>query len=346
MGGVDRGDQHRVMGAGFANVSHFKKWYKKAFLGVCDFGLLNAFTAWNLSVDSNERTRGVATKRKLLKWEFYSVVAEELMSYVDNKDDISTCHSAQKSSQNTTHFGVAIDKSYKFKNPTCVVCSTEESVKRKVLQLKDKNARSFSRRKKHLAVCAHEGCNLVAHTACPNESKLHMLPQFAGLSCFEIAHHRDCKDLYYDCVRGGQVYTRSLAKHPLLDSIKNLYADDAPRRSVRTSRGRPRKELERIATTCIASDPPPPLYEVTNNPQHDLISAVTTPDTSTRRTSTRRNTPRQSAASQTNITRTIVTRRGSAQQAAAKASLRKRKTRAKRTLNYTRSTRNTRSRRN
>ena len=26
IGGVDRGDQHRVMGAGFANVSHFKKW--------------------------------------------------------------------------------------------------------------------------------------------------------------------------------------------------------------------------------------------------------------------------------------------------------------------------------
>ena len=29
MGGVDRGDQHRVMGAGFANVAHFKKWYKR-----------------------------------------------------------------------------------------------------------------------------------------------------------------------------------------------------------------------------------------------------------------------------------------------------------------------------
>ena len=26
MGGVDRGNQHRVMGAGFANVAHFKKW--------------------------------------------------------------------------------------------------------------------------------------------------------------------------------------------------------------------------------------------------------------------------------------------------------------------------------
>ena len=29
MGGVDRGDQHCTVGAGFANVSHLKKWYKK-----------------------------------------------------------------------------------------------------------------------------------------------------------------------------------------------------------------------------------------------------------------------------------------------------------------------------
>ena len=45
MDGVDRGDQHRVMGAGFANVSHFKKWYKKVSLGIADFNFLNAFAA-------------------------------------------------------------------------------------------------------------------------------------------------------------------------------------------------------------------------------------------------------------------------------------------------------------
>ena len=32
MGGVDRVDQLRMKGTGFANKSHFKKWYKKAFL--------------------------------------------------------------------------------------------------------------------------------------------------------------------------------------------------------------------------------------------------------------------------------------------------------------------------
>ena len=42
---VDHGNQHRVLvGPGFANVAHFKKWSKKAFFGMADFCLLQAFT--------------------------------------------------------------------------------------------------------------------------------------------------------------------------------------------------------------------------------------------------------------------------------------------------------------
>ena len=88
MGGVDRGDQHRVVGAGFANVSHFKKWYKKVILAIADFSLLQALTAWNLSTVTPERElRGGIPKRKqIMKWEFYSVVAEEMMTYNDSDD--------------------------------------------------------------------------------------------------------------------------------------------------------------------------------------------------------------------------------------------------------------------
>ena len=57
MGGVDCGDQHRIVGAWFSNVAHFKKWYKKAFFGIADFCLLQAFTAWNLSVDQLHKNR-------------------------------------------------------------------------------------------------------------------------------------------------------------------------------------------------------------------------------------------------------------------------------------------------
>ena len=48
---VDRGSQHRIMGAGFANVAHFKKWYKKVFMGIEDFSFLQAYASWNLSVE-------------------------------------------------------------------------------------------------------------------------------------------------------------------------------------------------------------------------------------------------------------------------------------------------------
>ena len=65
MGGVDRGDQHRVVGAGFANVAHFKKWYKKAILAIADFSLLQAFTAWNFSaVTLEQELRGGVPKLK------------------------------------------------------------------------------------------------------------------------------------------------------------------------------------------------------------------------------------------------------------------------------------------
>ena len=58
MNRVDRGDQHRVVGTGFANVDHFKKWYKRHFLV---FVTSQAFTAWNM--ESERRYRGAKEKR-------------------------------------------------------------------------------------------------------------------------------------------------------------------------------------------------------------------------------------------------------------------------------------------
>ena len=73
-----------------SNVAHFKKWYKKIFMGVADFSLLQAFMVWNLSVDQMyEHIRGNSDvkRKKLLKWELYSVLAEELVMYVDTDGD-------------------------------------------------------------------------------------------------------------------------------------------------------------------------------------------------------------------------------------------------------------------
>ena len=49
--GVGRGDQHRTVGSGFANVAHFQKYYKKYFLLISYFSLIQEFTTWNMPVD-------------------------------------------------------------------------------------------------------------------------------------------------------------------------------------------------------------------------------------------------------------------------------------------------------
>ena len=51
MGRVDHGDHHRLMRTVLSNIATFKKWYKKAFLGLYDFSFLQVFTASNLAVN-------------------------------------------------------------------------------------------------------------------------------------------------------------------------------------------------------------------------------------------------------------------------------------------------------
>jgi hypothetical protein len=48
---VDKGDQYRARGGGFANKAHFKKWYKKILLGLFDIMLLNAFVCYNMCLE-------------------------------------------------------------------------------------------------------------------------------------------------------------------------------------------------------------------------------------------------------------------------------------------------------
>ena len=126
MDGVHCGDQHRVVGARFAKVAHFKKWYKKAFFGIADFCLLQAFTAWNLSIDASESRR-----KKIVKWEFYSIMAEEMMSDMDRHDDgindgTKTNHKKLKKYMDGHYpkLYFEFDKKIIFNRPViCMICS-------------------------------------------------------------------------------------------------------------------------------------------------------------------------------------------------------------------------------
>ena len=275
MGGVDRGDQHRVVGAGFANVAHFKKWYKKAFLGICDFSLLQAFTVWNIGANevrtkTNERGSKIKKRRVLKKWEFYAIVAEEMMTYVeeDCMEQMALCNN--RSIGDISHSPMPIPRNHDMKSPTCMICSMEEGILRRVLKSGNTKARHFSRRKKHLAICSDPNCNILCHSTQPDESKIRRIPEYAGLSCFEIAHHPDCADLFIEISRKGKMYTRSVSKHPMTSKIAKIYETQLPRRSGR-KRGRPK------IGDIVTPNQTHPIVEIQTNTQMtstDVMSLV------------------------------------------------------------------------
>ena len=100
------------------------------------------------------------------------------------------------------------------KAPTCMTCSLEEGVMRSAIDHPRKKSRKYSRRLGYLSICNDPNCNIVAHSCCPVESRMNRFPLFKGLSCFEIADHEHCKDVFIEIERKGQKCTRSLRKHP------------------------------------------------------------------------------------------------------------------------------------
>ena len=69
MGAVDRCDQYQERGAGFAAKSHYQKWYKKTYMAILDFMLVNSFFAWNMSVPE------VEGRMKVTRHEFYAALS-------------------------------------------------------------------------------------------------------------------------------------------------------------------------------------------------------------------------------------------------------------------------------
>ena len=80
MFGVDKVNQIRVQGGGFSNKAHFKKWYKKSYLAILDGMLMTSLITWNLSVAEN---RG---RRTLFCHEFFTLIAESVMTYVNTRE--------------------------------------------------------------------------------------------------------------------------------------------------------------------------------------------------------------------------------------------------------------------
>ena len=217
MGGIDNGDQMRCHMGGFATHVHFKKWYKKAGLGIMDTMLLNSFIAWNMSAGDRVRSR----RTKLSRHEFYTVVAQEMCSYV-HADEVDALARRTGVQRNTAcedgHYPVPIDTS---KRMGCAVCLLEHRWKRKEIGMKG----LFS----NVGQCAK--CRIVAHlVSCTDDRedgwKIHKLPQFANQTCFEILHSTHSKEMFMCRSTSGEdgryKYTTK-KNHPFIMALREKH---------------------------------------------------------------------------------------------------------------------------
>lgn len=84
------------------------------------------------------------------------------------------------------------------------------------------------------------------------------------MSCFEIAHHEQCKHLCVQIERKDQKYTRSVRKHPIYVHLTNFCQDlqsEGVEKITTIWRGRPRS-LEDSANKKLGDDNNPPIQRV------------------------------------------------------------------------------------
>ena len=85
----------------------------------------------------------------------------------------------------------------------------------------------------------------MAHVCAPEENKLKTLPQFRGMSCFDIAHHPECSSMFTVIQQGNKSHLRCLPTHNISYQLQEKYKELLPRRS---SRGRPGRSEQAYRT--------------------------------------------------------------------------------------------------
>ena len=268
MFGVDKGDQYRAAGMGFACKRHFRKWYKKALMGVLDFMLLNGFLAWRMSIKYTPRR--VPGRPELERYEFYAACAQELLETVDetvpgeseNEEDTAK----KKNEETRPDLGEHIPT---FTYATgvvrtrfrCMVChldlrmarrkvTTDDMVDEMTPELTEAGCNGkhvFSQ----LAQCTKGGCKFVAHSAAlpeEYERSIHKFEEFRNLTCFEIIHSEICRDLFNMNSTKMGVKT----SHPIYQRIRISHGLEA--RMTRNCRCNPRTQTPRTEAVGDSED--------------------------------------------------------------------------------------------
>ena len=171
-------------------------------------------------------------RQKLARHKFYTYCAEGLLNYRDdNSNGPVTKAAASLSGGNSSISSCTLHS----KTPTlpdqhkpvpnksrgrCMVCKLELSMNK---PLGEKGLAS------HVADCEDKECVVRAHWAQLPDSnrKIHTLPEFSGMTCFEIAHSRNAQGMW--SLRPTKKTTKTMQPiytHPIYQELRVLHGLD------------------------------------------------------------------------------------------------------------------------
>jgi len=221
-------ERNRAIIGGWLKKTHFRKWYKRAFFGICDIMLHNAFVAWNIS--SNEQIGSIAVSKII----FFSAMAEELIHYPIKSSHSSTTISNPRV-PNTTNIKEDL-VGHKLIAPTtnkrtyCAVCRLEEMWKKNQSKSEKAKYGTGSRAKRFMMECRECGISLHALPPKSSDHFIHNMDEFRGKSCFEIFHSPLANGLW--CLKkgaGNKAYTVQTSHHIYIE-IRNKHGLERKKR--------------------------------------------------------------------------------------------------------------------
>jgi len=225
MFGVDKGDQMRLHGGGFARKAHFKKWCKRAFMAALDMMLLNGLIAWNLSSQDPLLHRSEFTR-----YDFYTWVAESMLHFVDParfhkrepmSPELVRDTAARRQEQPLHKPGPTARRSW------CQVCRLEANVS----ECKDIKALSG----KNCVSCLNPNCRIIAHNFVPNPLKVHQL-MGVGQTCFDLAHGAVGLATWEPDSRGLKTVPYKVkTSHPVVQSLRQHYGLNAKKQRTKSN---------------------------------------------------------------------------------------------------------------
>ncbi len=191
MGYVNLVDYDKKIGGGFTARPHFKKWYKKGFLGNLDFMMVNGRVAWNMSCDIQGIIR---TKLNNRMWRV--CVADLMLQWRDPQEPVQ--NNSKSVGFQVRHEQQHLTKEWRGKHPRCWVCGFETSM-RNGLKVTVEGC-TDARCKKNMVQCSNPTCDIIAHSHMDGENKRFIfdIPCFVGKTCFDIAHDNRFRGMFVE----------------------------------------------------------------------------------------------------------------------------------------------------